>query len=593
MYCGQCGKQIPDRASFCPACGAPAGSAPTDNTPADSAPAGNTPIGNTPTDSTPAGSTPTGSTPAGGTPTGSTPAGGGKKKGGPATRILILALAGLALVLLAVFVILPALFDRPLSVTREDSPGGSSGISHDWEEDYTTPSFSWESETPEQDQEEATSSGTRVLVSEPLDDAGYSPDGPAMQDLLYYGQSVLSFGDDSISDGYYARDFTGGTDDYWVLEDYADLLCSRFDFELVGQPYYQDYGDEKFFDFVLSYTGSGRLTGNSPTGTFSHTTGDVVIYGTIREGRLKGAIFYNVDLEVYDAGYSCQSDQADASYVGQSVTAGLYRMPDGSYETSDGRMSVTPGEAMVLSDGAERRYSARYVLDLDRDQQQIYVENSSGTAQLKFYFPSSTSLSTGDLFAQDYFIVESEYAQREDFQKQDQIPSYTWSTMFAILHDKGYVIPIRGMSGEMKRLNVRVMYWEEDVAAVFYACAQFDTAPYEMELLIAVPLGTNEVLENQPDDEFTLRVGQSLNITGPHEFDATTNRWAWEFIQNPSLATLEGDVAQTCTITARSAGDLRVRVTYRYSIKEPDVLTGIARTVQRSTTREYVVHIVS
>ena len=285
---------------------------------------------------------------------------------------------------------------------------------------------------------------------------------------------------------------------------------------------------------------------------------------------------------------------SDSSYVGESMSAGLYRMPDGSFETSDGRLNAAVGKAMFLSDKNGLIYSAEYVLDLDSNRHQFYVKNKSGIIQLNFYFPAATTLSTGNIFAEDYFIIDRDYAQHDDFQKQDNIPSYTWSSMFAMLHDNGYVIPIRSMSGEMKRLNLRVMYWEEDVAAVIYACAKFDTAPYEVEMLIAVSLGEGSVVSDKADGEFTVRPGGNLEITGPSEFGAKYELWSWEIVDGSGLASVSGANSRTVTVTAgKSTGDIRIQMIYEYGVEEPDVLTGNPRTVGRTKTEEYTVHIVS
>lgn len=194
---------------------------------------------------------------------------------------------------------------------------------------------------------------------------------------------------------------------------------------MAGQPYYQSYGSSTYFDFVLSYTGSGALNETAVTGTFSGNTGDVMIYGSIVNDRVKGSIFYNQDITPYHAGFLYQLKQTDQSYVGLSASAGLYRMADGSYETSDGRLSASPGEAVVLSDGTEQRYQARYVLDLDSYQHQILVESGSGSTLLEFYFPASETLDICRVFPEDYFIIESDYAQNKNFQKQDGLPLYS------------------------------------------------------------------------------------------------------------------------------------------------------------------------
>ncbi len=447
-------------------------------------------------------------------------------------------------------------------------------------------------ETKLEEKPEEKPKAEKVLVSEGISSDVEIPSGALMHDFAYYAKSELKFAEKSYSD-VTMMGFEGSGNTYEVVKAYVEMLCSEYDFKIVGKPCYSDFGKDKFFDFVLDYNGPYELRGNKTEGAFCGDKGDIAIYGTIGSSKTKGGIWYNSKLVEFDGGQRYGKASESLSLVGKSVTAGLYKMPDGSYETTDGVFNVKPGEAIIMSDGKKKRFNAKYVLDLDDNEQQFIIDNGGGIQQLKFYFPISASLETGDVFTEPYFIVESNYAQRLDYQKQSSIPNQSWKTMFCMLHDNGYVIPIREMNGEMKRLNVRVVYWEQNVAAVVHACAQFDCAPYEMEVLMAVPLGKSSTVANKPNDEFTILAGQSIKITAPKEFDTQYDTWSWEFIEGSSLAELSGTVAQTCTLSAHTkTGDVRIKVTYEYGKKEPDVLTGDPRTVGRSKTLEYVIHIV-
>ena len=107
----------------------------------------------------------------------------------------------------------------------------------------------------------------------------------------------------------------------------------------------------------------------------------------------------------------------------------------------------------------------------------------------------SQDIATGKIYTEEDFIVESSYAVKAGG-RFDDMPSYTWPTMFAAWHGSEYVVPVLGMGGDMKRLNLRVMYADGETA-VLYACAQFATAPRELEMLMAVSFADAETTSAQ------------------------------------------------------------------------------------------------
>lgn len=120
--------------------------------------------------------------------------------------------------------------------------------------------------------------------------------------------------------------------------------------------------------------------------------------------------------------------------------------------------------------------------------------------------------------------------------------------------------------------------------------AEFDSQPYTVEALCAVDLNGVSA-SSGADGEYTVYVGESLEIDCGREFDSTYNLYSWEITEGASLAELSGEINQACRITAKKEGTVKVRVTYEYGIKEPDVLTDIPRTVGRSKILEYIVNI--
>ncbi|MCD7806888.1 MAG: hypothetical protein LUH19_06050 [Lachnospiraceae bacterium] len=434
--------------------------------------------------------------------------------------------------------------------------------------------------------------GTMTLVAEPLASTAIMLDGAGAMDLLFYATDELSF--DTKSDGEYTgRSFDGTASDYDVLFSYIELLCSEYNFELADDPYYEVKKSVTVFDFVLTYTGMEQMTGSGINGLFSGVSGDIMIYGTIERDTLEGFFYYDPALEMIDEGWRYGSSTGGNELVGTSAGAGLYRLADGSFQTTDGRLSAAVGEAMLITDGVEETQLARYVWDNDADCQEIFVENSLGTTLVKIRFPNTTTLASGQIYTEYRFMVDNSGDAVTRLGVYDKVPPLNWKNMFVCVHGDDYVAPIRGMIGEMTRLNIRVLYVEEDSVAVFYFCTRFKSSPNEVEGLIAVSIGEDSVVENQPDGEYTIYVGESIEITGPWESGAGHSLWTWEYLEGSQFSELTGTTSQTCTLTGNKAGDVRVKVTYDYSVSEPDVLTGISKTVQKVQEQEFVVHIVN
>lgn len=431
----------------------------------------------------------------------------------------------------------------------------------------------------------------KKLVAKKLSSDVFVPEGAVIADLVYFCDGALEFKELSIKKDEAVRSYSGSKEGYEIIKEYVETLVRDYDFEYAGEPYYKSYSSgTAFFDFVLRYTGKEKLNDKKIEGTFSKTAGDFMIYGTIERKNLKGAVYYNPKITAYDDGSRYGSGKADNSLVGDSAAKALYLMPDGKYKTSDGRLAAAPGKAMAISDGGKTAYRARFVRDQDAERQEVYVEDKHGTTILKFYVPTGKTLKSGQIFNEQDFMIEAGYAVR-DGGKFSKVPEYTWDYMFTGLHDAKYHVPITALEGDMKKLNVRVMYVKKNVVAVFHVGVRYDSAPYEEEYLIAVPIDKSTVSANKPDGEFTVYVGEKITIDGPKKFGSNYDRWKWEFVENSQLAKLTGAVSRSAAVTGKKAGDARIRVTYQYGIDEPDVLTGIKRNVNKTESKEYVIHI--
>lgn len=333
-------------------------------------------------------------------------------------------------------------------------------------------------ESPE---EADASEPAAILLADALDASTLAKGSGDMMDFSLYAQDVLKMEELNVSKGRVGRSFRGTG--YEVVSAYVDLLCSEYDFELVGEPYYLP-GKKVFYDFVLRYTGDKNGVDQTVSGTYSHTEGNVMLYGIDYRSSSDGTFYYDDGLTVSDDGYRYGQPRVSTTKVGQSLGAGLYLLPDGSFQTGDGRLTTTLGKAAVLRDGTLNTYDAQYEIQTDHSRLRV-TASKNGAIHLCFYMPSSQDWTVG-LFDTDKFIIDSDWAVKQAG-VEDNFPQFKWKYMLSAIHGDDYVFPVRGFSGEMTDCSLRVMYLTEEVG-VFYVCATFDSAPYTMEALIALPM---------------------------------------------------------------------------------------------------------
>lgn len=173
---------------------------------------------------------------------------------------------------------------------------------------------------------------------------------------------------------------------------------------------------------------------------------------------------------------------------------------------------------------------------------------------------------------------------------EKQFTNFNWTLCFGLCHNGDWITPLSGRYNSFEDLYVRVMYYEPKSVIVYYIYAELDSKPNVVEALCAVDLKNLSEPVNA-DGEYSMYTGESISIDGGREFDSTYNIYKWEIVSGADLVTLTGDVNQSCTVAAKKEGTARIRLTYEYGKKEPDVLTGNLRTVNKSKTAEYVITI--
>lgn len=315
----------------------------------------------------------------------------------------------------------------------------------------------------------ASSDAGRTLVAGAL--SSVDPDVPNLT-LCCPGLSITAR--DTVDNVAY-RQYDCEQSAYDSIKAYVDLLCSEYGFTLAGSPFYESFTDSTFFDFGLNRTGDAALPAAEIKAPFSAIPCDLAIYGAIEDGETEGQLIFNAALKEGGSG---------EAHIGDSFASAMYRTADGSFETADGAMRAAPGEAMLIEDG-ETVVRTSYLTSINDALYFSVIDDENGI-DVYFYFENDASIKTGAVFDRQNFVISDEdaIAARGCY---DSLPVENWSAMFAAWHQGEYILPVQDEDAMMTGLSLRVMYADEEIA-VIYACAQYDAAPNELQMLAAFPL---------------------------------------------------------------------------------------------------------
>lgn len=76
------------------------------------------------------------------------------------------------------------------------------------------------------------------------------------------------------------------------------------------------------------------------------------------------------------------------------------------------------------------------------------------------------------------------------------------------------------------------------------------------------------------DADYTMRVGESLQLDCPRRFGANTEQFRWAVDEGADLVSLTGEISASATVTALAPGRVVVSVVYDHSYDTTDILTG-------------------
>lgn len=353
--------------------------------------------------------------------------------------------------------------------------------------------------------------GGSELIAEPLTGSDAKPRRYDLMGLEYY-TSRLDTNWLMCIDGVATRAFEGTPNMLSIVKAYTRLLRSEYYFEVVGEPYEVTYDSgNTFFEYNMRFTGGIPLNDTDVIGQFTETRCDLSVSGAIMDGELTGRVKFNTALLSGDDGYRESGDHETVRYVGESFTAGLLREANGTFATDDGALRAGLGEAMVIADGDVTTFSVETESDYDYDKEIVRLVDEDGEAYAELRYPMVGDLRTGMILTrQDLLVEDSTYIDKGGI--SSYLPSNRWPMAFIMRHAGSYVMPVCAMSGEMTEIEMRVMYGEKD-ALVIYACAEFESRPKHVEMLIAVPRPDDYVPATIAEGECTICYGDGVCVS--------------------------------------------------------------------------------
>ncbi len=414
-----------------------------------------------------------------------------------------------------------------------------------------------------------------VLVAEAIGlDVDLAPenDGWVIPDLQFWSRGKLGAQTPKVHSGQSVVRWRANEEDLSLMQAYIDLLINEFGYEMVDSSD-ADYGSSRFWSVGLKNT---RVKTEHPVDIQYLDDGacDICIYGTDKGN--EGQMYFTAELSYADTGHRYDGFEA-RSLCGQSAAAALWRNPDGSYSTGDGRLSARVGEAMVIRDGEPYTAVVRY--NGEGDKEKLWVENFYRNESLYFVYPDRYLLA-GDVL--DFYGMMWDCDGRDDDSGENYRKDKPWVSLY---HGDAWYAPATGEDNIFKSLTMRVLYADEGGEAVYYFAFALSSDPREIEMLIVTDARGSQAAENI----VRLTPGESAALhIHPGVFDTSYEVYDWT-VKSASDAVEIQASGGDCTVTALKNGSATVTGTVSFGVEEADVLTGNPRKVQKSRSMTWTV----
>ena len=423
-------------------------------------------------------------------------------------------------------------------------------------------------DTPSPVPQPEVSTVTPVQVEAPLDFSEYhTPAENALPDLLYWSNGSASYDGEPVrKDDYTFYQYRSSMD---VVEDYVDMLCQN-GYTLVNQYSIKDLHSWGLMSNSIDAPTRSMMYTDTPCHISLWTNGE-------KKFRMEASLGFSV----CDTGTRRgDSNTVDLAPQGPSADAGLIRLSDGRYQTTDGRLTTSVGSAAVIRDGRSLSCQASLIMRDDDGSDRLWVEDYYRNEG--FYFESPRAyLMQGDLFQKSDLSRERIYST--DKGSQD---AYLYNgCYFSLCHNGEWITPTWNGT-RYDALTVRVMYNEKEGDRVYYVYARFTQGePTEVEALVAVSSKTTSGLL---EDARYLSVGETIELRWDHEeFDSNYHSYTWEIVEGSDKVSITG-TGNSRKVTGLKSGVAVVEMVYEFTRKEPDVLTNILRDTRHSHTEQFV-----
>lgn len=194
---------------------------------------------------------------------------------------------------------------------------------------------------------------------------------------------------------------------------------------------------------------------------------------------------YTTKLQMKDLGFRMSGDNAPSSPHGKSAAAGLLRYGTDTFETDDGRLRTTIGEAMILRDGVPFTGVSERVLN---KSEWLWVGDYYRNEEIYFCHDAGYMMQ-GDIFEIDEFLGAS-FSYTNKTKNRLLVDGHGNNPFFLTSCNRGLHGPTIQNDNMFDELILRVMYYKKNDAAVYYVYAKMKdgTEPEEIEALCAVSL---------------------------------------------------------------------------------------------------------
>lgn len=270
------------------------------------------------------------------------------------------------------------------------------------------------------------------------------------------------------------------------MEDFVELLCGGYNLTLVDE-YHQTYtSGGQFHAYLLDYTGTGQVRQTRDVPYISGKTGNVAVYGHTDDSKkpVEFRVYIPKDMRVADLGLRHSGGNEDMDLPGTSAGAGLYRLADGSFETTDGRLRAAPEKTMVLRDG--ETYETDTYLVVKDDVEELWTGGFAGHDLFYFSNPKN-GLHVGDDVTMEDIQTGAAWAERSSrsgmLKEADDFDDFIWPWVLGAGHNGKYIIPTK-KDNQFRRILVKLLYDSEE-SRVYYIYAEFVNAPAVYEALCA------------------------------------------------------------------------------------------------------------